>query len=155
MKKILVSACLVGHHVRYDAGDVTLEDQIFLKWREEGRLIPLCPEVFGGLPTPRPDSQRVKDKVLTGAGVDVTAEYVKGAEEMLRLAKKHDVAFAILKEDSPSCGSKFIYDGTFTDTKIPGQGLATEYLRNAGFTVLSEEEIVEAAELLKQVEAAN
>lgn len=153
MKKILVSACLYGQHVRYDDGDVPCLDERFLKWKEEGRLVPICPEVFGGLPIPRPDAQRVGDRVKTQAGNDVTEAFIKGAEEALRLARAHDVAFAILKEDSPSCGSKFIYDGTFTDTKIPGQGLTTEYLRNAGFTVLSEEELDEAERLLKEAEA--
>lgn len=153
MKKILVSECLYGGRiVRYDAEDVTENNPVFLKWKEEGRLIPICPEVFGGLPTPRPDSQRVDDKVKTGTGKDVTAEYTKGAEEALRLAKEHDVAFAIMKQDSPSCGSKFIYDGTFTDTKKEGQGLAVEYLRNAGFKVFAEEDIAEAEAFLETLE---
>lgn len=152
MRKILVSACLYGHHVRYDDGDVPCLDSRFLKWKEEGRLVPICPEVFGGLPTPRPDAQRVGDRVINCKGDDVTEEFIKGAREAVRLAKEHNVAFAIMKEDSPSCGSKFIYDGTFTDTKIPGQGLAVEYLRNEGFTVFSEEEIDEAEKLLQQIE---
>ena len=153
MKKILVSECLYGGRiVRYDAGDVSERNPIFLKWKEEGRLVPICPEVFGGLPIPRPDSQRVGDRVKTGAGKDVTAEYTKGAEEVLRLAKEHEIAFAIMKQDSPSCGSKFIYDGTFTDTKKEGQGLAVEYLRNAGYKVFAEEDIAEAAALLEALE---
>lgn len=153
MKKILVSECLYGGRiVRYDAGDVAETNPVFLKWKEEGRLIPICPEVFGGLPTPRPDSQRVGDKVMTGAGADVTPEYTAGAEEALRLAKENNVAFCIMKQDSPSCGSKFIYDGTFTDTKISGQGLAAEYLRNGGFRIFAEEDIEEAAKYLEEVD---
>lgn len=153
MKKILVSECLYGGRiVRYDGGDVAESDPGFLEWKEEGRLVPICPEVFGGLPTPRPDSQRVGDKVLTGAGKDVTAEYTKGAEEVLRLAKENNVVFAIMKQDSPSCGSKFIYDGTFTDTKKEGQGLAVEYLRNAGFKVFAEEDLEEAKAYLAELE---
>ncbi|MDO5491772.1 MAG: DUF523 domain-containing protein, partial [Bacillota bacterium] len=77
-------------------------------------------------------------------------EYTKGAIEALRLAKENNVVFAIMKQDSPSCGSKFIFDGTFTDTKIPGQGLAVQMLREAGFRVFAEEDIDEAAEYLKQ-----
>ena len=150
MKKILVSECLYGGRiVRYDAGDVSERNPIFLKWKEEGRLVPICPEVFGGLPIPRPDSQRVGDRVKTGAN----ALWIQaGEEEILRLAKEHDIAFAIMKQDSPSCGSKFIYDGTFTDTKKEGQGLAVEYLRNAGYKVFAEEDIAEAAELLETLE---
>jgi uncharacterized protein YbbK (DUF523 family) len=153
MKKILVSECLYGGRiVRYDGGEVAESDPRFLKWKNEGRLVPICPEVFGGLSIPRPDSQRVGDRVLTGAGKDVTREYAAGAAETLRLAREHDVAFAIMKQDSPSCGSRFIYDGTFTDTKKEGQGLAVEYLRNAGFKVLSEDDLDEAERTLAEAE---
>ncbi len=153
MKKILTSECLYGGRiVRYDAGDCTETNTIYLKWKEEGRLVPVCPEVFGGLPTPRPDSQRVGNKVIACTGPDVTAEYTKGAEEALRLARENDVAFCIMKQESPSCGSKVIFDGTFTDTKIPGQGLAVEYLRDAGFKVFAEEDIDEAAAYLAELE---
>ena len=155
MKKMLVSKCLYGGEiVRYDAGDTTEKDPRFLKWKAEGRLVPVCPEVFGGLPTPRPDSQRIDAvHVQAQTGQDVTEEYTKGAREALRLAKAEDVAFCIMKQDSPSCGSKYIYDGTFTDTKVPGQGLAVEYLRNAGFKVFAEEDMDEAAEYLASLEA--
>lgn len=153
MKKILVSACLYGHHVRYDDGDIPLLDPRFLKWKEEGRLVPICPEVFGGLPTPRPDSQRIGDRVISSTGADVTAEYMAGAVESVRLAKEHDVAFAIMKSDSPSCSSKLIYDGTFTGRKIPGQGLAVELLTKAGFTVFDETDLDQAEQLLKEVES--
>jgi uncharacterized protein YbbK (DUF523 family) len=149
VKKILVSECLYGGRtVRYDGGDVPERDPRFLKWKEEGRLVVICPEVFGGLPTPRLDAQRVGDRVLTGAGKDVTAEYARGAEEALRLARLHDVAFAIMKLDSPSCGSKLIYDGSFTGAKTRGQGLAVQYLREAGFTVFGEDDLERAEALL-------
>ncbi len=150
MKKILVSACLFGWHCRYDDGDIPCLDERFLSWKEEGRLIPVCPEVFGGLPTPRPDSQRVGNRVLACTGFDVTAEYEAGALEAVRLAQENDVAFAIMKEDSPSCGSRYIYDGTFTDTKIEGQGRAAELLREAGFLVLNENMLDEAEKLLME-----
>jgi uncharacterized protein YbbK (DUF523 family) len=153
MKKILVSACLYGGEiVRYDGGDTTCLDPIFLKWKEEGRLISVCPEVFGGLPTPRPDSQRIGEKVMTGAGVDVTAAYTKGALEAKRLAEEHAVAFAIMKAHSPSCGSKMIYDGTFTDNIVAGQGMATEMVRNAGFKVFNEDDLEEAQAYLDALE---
>ena len=94
MLKILTSECLYGGRVvRYDGGEVPETHPTYLKWKEEGRLIPICPEVFGGLPTPRPDSQRQGDKVTACTGVDVTAEYTKGAVEAVRLAKENDVAF--------------------------------------------------------------
>ncbi len=153
MLKILTSECLYGGRiVRYDGGEVPETHPTYLKWKEEGRLIPICPEVFGGLPTPRPDSQRIGDRVVACTGPDVTEEYTKGAVEAVRLAKENNVAFCIMKQDSPSCGSKFIYDGTFTDTKIPGQGLAVEMLRDAGFKVFAEEDIDEAAAYLATLE---
>ena len=153
MRKIFTSKCLYGGEiVRYDGGDTTEYDPIYLKWKEEGRLVPVCPEVFGGLPTPRDDSQRVGDKVMSCSGRDVTAEYTKGAQEALRLARENDVAFAVMKLDSPSCGSKYIYDGTFTDTKTEGQGLAVEYLRGAGFKVFGEDDLQEALQYLQQLE---
>ena len=149
MKKILVSACLFGWHCRYDAEDLPSTDERFLKWKAEGRLIPVCPEIFGGLDTPRPDAQRLGEKVITCEGTDVTRAYDMGGEEAVRLAKAYDVAFCIMKQDSPSCGSKFVFDGTHTDTKIEGQGTTVERLRNAGYLVLDEDEIDKAEELLK------
>ena len=151
MRKILVSECLYGDRVvRYDGGNVPLLDPVFLKWKTEGRLIPICPEVFGGLPTPRPDAQRRGGGVFTGNGDDVTAAFLKGAEEALRLARAENVCFCIMKADSPSCGSKEIYDGTFTGEKMPGQGLAVELLREAGFTVFDETEISAAVDFFKE-----
>ena len=154
MKKILVSECLYGSRiVRYDGGDTKEKDPLFLKWKKEGRLIPFCPEVFSGLPIPRPDSERVGEKVRSETGADVTEAYVKGAREALRLAREKNAAFAIMKEDSPSCGSHTIYDGTFTETKKIGQGLAVEYLRNAGFRVFSEKELSKAEKALRELES--
>ncbi len=153
MRKILVSECLYGGRVvRYDGGEVPETHPTFLKWKEEGRLVPICPEVFGGLVTPRPDAQRSGDRIVNCAGFDVTEEFTKGAEEALRLARAEDVVFCIMKQHSPSCGSKEIYDGTFTDTIIPGQGLAVEMLREAGFRVFAEEDMDEAAAYLAEAE---
>jgi uncharacterized protein YbbK (DUF523 family) len=148
MNKILVSGCLFGWHVRYDDKDVPNRKEQFLKWKEEGRLIPVCPEVFGGLPIPRPDSQRIGEKVITCTGEDVTMEYEVGALEAVRLAKKNNVVCCIMKENSPSCGSKFIYDGSFTGKKVEGQGRAVQLLREAGFIVFNEDEIEEVEKLL-------
>jgi uncharacterized protein YbbK (DUF523 family) len=153
MEKILVSECLYGGRiVRYDGGDVPLLDPVFLKWKEEGRLVPFCPEVYGGLPTPRPDAQRKDDGVFTGTGADVTEEFRKGAQEAVRLAREAGVCFCIMKSDSPSCGSKQIYDGSFTGNKTSGQGLAVEMLRDAGFTVFDETDMETAIALLQQSE---
>jgi len=144
MKKVLVSACLYGDKCRYDAKDVSFDDPTFLKWKAEGRLVKICPEICGGLKTPRPDSQIRGEKVLARTGQDVTEEYEKGAEEAVLLAKENQVACCIMKQRSPSCGSKIIYDGTFTGGKIKGEGIAVRKLRKAGFKVFGEEDMEEA-----------
>ncbi|MFT9077142.1 DUF523 domain-containing protein [Ethanoligenens sp.] len=150
MRKILVSGCLYGWLCRYDGKQIGCLDPRFLKWKEQGRLVPVCPEVFGGLTTPRPDSQRIGEKVIACTGEDVTAAYEAGAREALRLAQMHDVLFAIMKEDSPSCGSRSIYDGTFTGTKVQGEGRASQLLKEAGFRVLNETMLESAEALLAQ-----
>ncbi|MDR2088639.1 MAG: DUF523 domain-containing protein [Clostridiales Family XIII bacterium] len=149
MRKILVSQCLYGGRaVRYDGADIPATDPRFLRWKEEGRMVPICPEVSGGLPTPRPEAQRVGERVLTKDGKDVTRAYAAGAAEARRLAREHAVAFAILKQGSPSCGSKYIHDGTFGGAKKEGRGLTAEYLQEAGFIVFGEEDMDEAERLL-------
>ena len=153
MRKILVSACLLGHRVRFDAGDVPCLDPRFLKWHEEGRLIHICPEVVGGLPVPRPMAQIRDGRVVTKIGTDVTKEYQFGAEAALAMAQKHDVALAILKQTSPSCGSLMIKDGTFTGRDIPGEGLTTALLRRHGFKVFGEDQIDAVERELAAVEA--
>ena len=153
MRKILVSRCLYGGEpVRYDGKSKAETDPRFLKWKEEGRMIPVCPEVFGGLPVPRTDAQRQGDRVVTRTGNDVTKEYSAGAEEAVRLALEHDVICALMKEKSPSCGSSRIYDGTFTGTLIEGEGLAVQLLRKAGVKVFSEEQLNEVKQLINETE---
>lgn len=134
-EKILVSACLLGVNCRYDGGN-NHSDKIdeFLKDYE---IIPICPEIMGGLTTPRIASERLKDKVITKDGRDVTKQYIKGAEECLFLAKKYNVKKALLKLRSPSCGNEKIYDGTFTHTVIDGDGVTAELLKNNGIEIIS------------------
>jgi uncharacterized protein YbbK (DUF523 family) len=112
----------------------------------------VCPEVCGGLPVPRSEAQRVGDKIITKDGADVTAAFGTGAEIALRLADEHDVAFAIMKDGSPSCGPLVIHDGSFSGKKVPGRGLTTERLAAAGYTVFSEIETERAAALLAGLE---
>lgn len=135
---ILVSACLMGMKVRYD-GQAN-ENEAILSLMNRHTLIPVCAEVFGGLTTPRDPAERIGDKVVSCAGRDVTRQYVRGAEEILRLAHLYGCTLAILKERSPSCGHGLIYDGTFTKTLVPGDGVLTERLLKAGLTVLGESE---------------
>ena len=108
---------------------------------KEHHLIPVCPEILGGLPTPRDPSERVGDKVVGKNGRDVTAAFAKGAEETLALAKLYGCRYAILKERSPSCGYGEIYDGTFSGKLVPGNGVAAELLAKNGITVLGESDM--------------
>ncbi len=142
--KILVSACLMGLGVRYDGG--RKENEAVLRLMERHTLIPVCAEVFGGLPTPRVPAERTGDKVITRDGRDVTGEYVRGAEEIVRLAALYGCTLAILKERSPSCGHGSIYDGTHTGTLRPGDGVLAERLIKAGVTVIGESGIGAALE---------
>jgi len=118
---ILVSACLLGVACRYDGKSKPNEDVIALM--NKYNLIPFCPEVTGGLPTPRHPSEIVGDKVLNDIGEDVTAQYNKGAEEALRIAKMYNCKYAILKEKSPSCGKGKIHNGKFDGGYVEGMAL--------------------------------
>lgn len=158
--KIIVSACLVGNKVRYDANDVPTKSDLLAKWQAEGRLIAFCPEVAGGLSVPRlpaeiqsDDGNSVLDgtaKVFDNQGNDVSENFINGAKKALETAQLHNVKVAILKEKSPSCGSSFIYDGTFSSVRKIGQGVTTALLERNGIKVFSDLEIEKAAEYLKQ-----
>lgn len=134
----IVSACLCGQNVRYDGKAKTNEK--IKKLVKEGKAIPVCPEVEGGLPVPRHPCEIQNNKVINDLGEDKTINFEIGAEKALQLCKKHDIKKAILKEKSPSCGSKFVYDGTFSNTIIPGQGITAKLLKEHGIEVISDED---------------
>ncbi len=133
---ILISACMLGVRVRYDGQSKPNARAIALI--DTHHLIPVCAEVMGGLPTPRVPAERQGEKVITRDGRDVTEQYERGAQEIVRLAKMYDCRLAILKEKSPSCGTDRIYDGTFTGTLTPGEGILAQRLREKGITVAGE-----------------
>ena len=137
---ILVSACLLGTPCRYDGASRPCGELARLEVLGH-RLIPVCPEVMGGLPTPRDPAERQGDKVISCTGKDVTKEYTKGAETALYFAKLNHVDFAVMKAKSPSCGKRLIYDGTFTGNKIPGNGVTVELLNANGIPVFTEDEL--------------
>lgn len=139
--KILVSACLLGEPCRYD-GTGKLEPTLEELRARGHTLIPVCPEVLGGLPTPRPPAERQPDgRVVTREGGDVTAEYRAGAEKALELARAHGCTCAVLKERSPSCGHGSIYDGTFSRTLVPGSGVTAQLLEEHGIAVYGESQL--------------
>jgi uncharacterized protein YbbK (DUF523 family) len=166
MESILVSACLLGEKVRYNGGDKRSDHAILERWIREGRVVPVCPEVEGGLPVPRPPAEIAHGagglkvlngaaKVLDGTGRDVTAHFVTGAVQALACARAKGIRIAILKEGSPSCGTGFTYDGTFTARRVPRPGVTAALLQQAGLHVFSETQLAEAERLLEQIEAGN
>ena len=136
MKNLIISACLIGCKTRYNGKTSEIPELEELK--KKYNLIPVCPEQLGGLATPRDPSEKRGDRVVSAKGADVTAEFEKGAEEVLRLAKMFDCDTALLKERSPSCGFGKIYDGTFSGTSVDGSGVTAALLAANGISVLGE-----------------
>ena len=137
--KILVSACLLGENCKYN-GKNNYSERV-VKYLEGHEVIPVCPEVLGGLPTPRDPSEIVDGVVTNCKGVSVDRQFREGAEEALRIAKENGIDLAVLQSRSPSCGVRQIYDGSFTGKLIPGQGVFAGLLRENGFRVMDCEDI--------------
>jgi len=154
--RILVSACLLGRPVRWDGSAKTLEDALLARWAEEGRIVPVCPELAAGLPTPRPaveiapgaDAAAVaagRADVIDAEGGTWSEAMREGARLAVEAAREHGCRFALLAEGSPSCGSNTIADGTFSGTRIPGEGLAAHALRAAGVEVFAPADLARLA----------
>ena len=142
MNKILISACLLGENVKYDGkNNSILEDSFIKKLLKLNMLIPLCPEVEGGLETPRVPVEIIDNKAINQIGEDKTSYFDKGAQKALALCQKHDIKYAILKFRSPSCGSGQVYDGTFSHTLIDGDGITTKLLKENGIEIFTEKEL--------------
>ena len=135
----MVSACLLGTGCRYDGGGNRIPQLSDLL--QTHCCVPVCPEILGGLPTPRTPAERQGERVVAQDGRDVTAAFVRGAQETLRLAELFHCEAALLKERSPSCGSGSIYDGSFTHTRVPGDGVTAQLLKEAGIPVYGESEL--------------
>lgn len=164
MQSVLVSACLLGETVRYNGIDQLFDHDILKRWIHEGRVVSTCPEVAGGLPVPRPPAEITNGsgglkvfagmaKVVDAHGHDMSAEFTQGAERVLELARERGIQIAILKEGSPSCGSNFIYDGTFSGKRVSNLGVTAALLQQAGIHVFSEAQFAEANDLVMRLEA--
>ena len=155
MLQILVSACLAGENCKWDGG--SNRNEAVLRFMEEmkgkAQFHLICPEQDGGLPTPRPASEIrfPEETVINTEGRDVTAEFLLGADYALREAKKYGCTIAILKDRSPSCGTREIYDGTFTHRKRPGMGKTAKLLDGYGIRVLGEEDLPFLEKELKEI----
>ena len=139
--RILVSACLLGENCKYSGGNNY--NQAVVDFVQGHKVIPVCPEVLGGLPIPRSPAELVDGVVINKAGIRVDEQFRTGAEKALAIAKQNGAELAILQSRSPSCGVKEIYDGSFTGRKIPGQGVFAEMLQQAGIPALDAGELPE------------
>ena len=140
MQNILISACLLGVNCRYNGKSSTPIEELS-RLKEKFHLIPVCPEIYGGLPTPREASERCGDRICMRTGQDVTEQFLRGAKVALQYAELFECKKAILKERSPSCGSGLIYDGTFSGVLKDGLGVTAELLLRNGIQVYGESEI--------------
>ncbi|ALS67551.1 DUF523 domain-containing protein [Pandoraea apista] len=164
--RILVSSCLLGHPVRYHGRTAPCESHaaaILERWQANGFILPICPEVAGGLPTPRPPAEiagatggnavwQKHSRVIDNTGADVTEAFLEGAQRALALAQRYGIRIAVLKEGSPSCGSTSIYDGSFSGRQMAGEGVAAAWLRQHGIEVFSEHTLAEADERLRAID---
>ena len=132
--KILVSACLIGEKCKYNGGDNYSEK--LARFLEGHEVIPVCPEVAGGLPVPRHSSEIVEGVVMNDIGENVDHEFKAGAEYCLRTAVDEKIDLAILQSRSPSCGVKQVYDGTFSGTLVEGSGIFARRLQEQGIKVV-------------------
>lgn len=156
--KVLVSACLLGQPVRYD-GRASGHPDLLQRWQAEGRVVPLCPEVAGGLPTPRPPAEisggqgaqvlAGQARVIAVSGEDVSEAFLAGAQLALAVVRRHGIRVAVLKSGSPSCGNRLTYDGSFSGVKVPGEGVTTALLRREGVLVFSELELDQAEQAVQ------
>lgn len=135
----IVSACLNGAKCKWDGEARPCTKVINLV--KQGKAIPVCPEILGGLPTPRNPAEQKGDKVFTKEGKDVTTQFKRGAQKALKIAKDNNCKEAVLKSKSPSCGSNKIYDGKFSGKLIKGDGVFAKLLKKNNIKVYTEEEI--------------
>lgn len=154
--RILVSGCLLGEPIRYNATAKPVLHPLLETWRAEGRLVPLCPEILAGFATPRPPAEiaeaRTGEDVLDGfgrvcddRGIDITDQYLLGARRAADLAREQGCRFALLSNRSPSCGVRLIYDGSFAGTLHEGRGVTAALLRREGLAVFTEDEVADLA----------
>lgn len=161
--RIFVSACLLGHAVRFDGRSKPVSHPLIDRWHEEGRIVTLCPEMAAGLPVPRPPAEiepganaagvlNGEGRVIENSGSDVTAAFVTGADMARELAGRQGCRYALLTDGSPSCGSRHIHAGRFNGERIVGEGVVAARLKAAGIAVFPESEIEDLAALIAREE---
>jgi len=153
--RVLVSACLLGAEVRHHGGSARVDSDILQRWHDEGRIVGVCPEVAGGLPSPRPPAEIVGLTVVTKDGRDVTGAFRHGADAAVAMARELGIRVAVLKSRSPSCGTGSIYDGSFSGRMVEGMGIAASPLRDAGVQLFDELHLREADAAVRALDAAS
>ena len=138
--KMIVSACLLGENCKYNGS--SNKSEALLRLLSGHTVVPVCPEVLGGLPVPRVPAEIVNGTVINREGTDVDGAFRRGAEKALSVVIQEQPDLVILQSRSPSCGVKQIYDGTFSGTLVPGRGVFAELAEQAGFTVMDVEDIL-------------
>ncbi|WP_114324947.1 DUF523 domain-containing protein [Candidatus Colwellia aromaticivorans] len=148
--KILISRCFLGDNVRYNNIVLTYVHPLIELWQQQKRFITICPEISGGLSVPREPAeiQQKTKEVRTKSGINVSAQFKFGAQQALTLCQQHNIRFALLKESSPSCGSTLIYDGSFSNNKVLGEGITSQLLTQHKIKVFSENTIERLEKLL-------
>ncbi len=166
MEYVLVSSCLLGNAVRYDGHGKLSLNPILQQWIEEGRVVPVCPEVESGMPIPRPPAEITNGqggssvlagtaRVMDNDGCDVTLQFIDGADLALKKVEARGIRIAVLKDGSPSCGSSYTYDGSFLGRKVQQVGVTAERLRRAGVLVFNEEQFKIAQSEIERFERTN
>lgn len=145
--RVLVSQCLLGIDCRYDGGSNFCES--IARLADLCEVVPVCPEILGGMTTPRLPSERTGGRVVNSAGEDVTACFERGAQQAMRLAEFYGAGYAVLKQSSPSCGSATVYDGTFSGRKIPGRGVMAELFEKRDIRIFDEKHIDDLINILE------
>lgn len=143
-EKLLISACLCGKNTKYNGKNNKIDISLL---ENKYDLVLICPEVMGGLSTPRNPSEIKGNKVYSNQGLDVTENFNLGAKLSLAIALNNNIKYALLKEGSPSCGVNRVYDGTFSGNKINGMGITTKLLKENGIIIYSEEDIAKLLNL--------
>ncbi|MGI9624118.1 MAG: DUF523 domain-containing protein [Acidimicrobiales bacterium] len=162
MRKVLVSGCLNGRPIRFNSTNVAVESDIWDRWESEGRLVAFCPELAAGFPVPRAPAEIVgstasvvlegRGRVEEDNGTVVTDMFVAGARSAAQRAMAEGCVVAVLTDGSPSCGTTYTYDGTFTGGTVEGMGVTAQLLQNHGLRVFPEGQIDEADRYLRSLD---
>ncbi|MDX1809088.1 MAG: DUF523 domain-containing protein [Sulfurospirillaceae bacterium] len=152
MKKILISSCLLGENVKYDGTNNDIRNHPFIKHLLDLDLfVPVCPEILGGLSTPRVPVEIIGKKAIDKNGDDKTKEFHLGASKAYDLAQEEGIKMAILKSRSPSCGVGYIYDGSFSKKLVKNDGVSASLLKSHNIAVFSEDDLKSAENFWKNL----